>query len=125
MILTQPIFTDYHKDLKMEWITLTNTTQVDELIQLPDSQVVVIFKHSTSCGISRMVYKNFKIDIESLDGDHTKFYYLDLKAHRDVSNYIAEKLNVRHESPQMIVLKGGTVVHHDSHHRISISSIPQ
>jgi bacillithiol system protein YtxJ len=107
----------------MEWITLTNTNQIDELVQSSKDHKVVIFKHSTTCGISRIVYKNFEREVDTINTEDTRFYYLDLKMFRSVSNYISEKLKVRHESPQMIVLRNGEVIHHDSHHAISASSI--
>jgi bacillithiol system protein YtxJ len=109
----------------MEWITLSNTDQVDDLVQQSTDNTAVIFKHSTTCGISRMVYKTLQREVDSLDNDNTKYYYLDLKTYRHVSNYISEKLDVRHESPQMIIIKNGNVIHHDSHHSISASSIFQ
>jgi bacillithiol system protein YtxJ len=42
-------------------------------------------------------------------------YYLDLIAHRDISNAIAKRFEVHHESPQLLVVKNGAVVKHESH----------
>lgn len=105
----------------MEWIALIDEKQIDECIELSHENTVVIFKHSTSCGISRMVLKSFERDAQSNDNDHIQYYFLDLIKYRSVSNYIAEKLEVRHESPQLIVIKNGAVQHHSSHSNISAS----
>ena len=107
----------------MDWITLDTVEQVDAIIELSYSKQVVIFKHSTSCGISKMVLKGFQRDIDSMDVDATNFYFLDLIAFRSVSNYIADKLEVRHESPQMIIIQNGKAVHDASHNTINAASI--
>jgi bacillithiol system protein YtxJ len=106
----------------MDWNTLDSIAQVDALINESNDNKIVIFKNSTSCGISRMVLKNFQREVDSMDTDSIKFYLLDLLSYRSVSTYIAEKLDVRHESPQMIILQDGKVVHHDSHNSITASS---
>ena len=49
------------------------------------------------------------------------FYYLDLLKFRSVSNKIAEDLEIRHESPQFLVIENGVVVNHASHNNISLS----
>jgi len=107
----------------VDWITLDTVEQVDAIIELSHSKQVVIFKHSTSCGISKMVLKGFQRDIDSMDVDATNFYFLDLIAFRSVSNYIADKLEVRHESPQMIIIQNGKAVHDASHNTINATSI--
>lgn len=67
----------------------------------------VLYKHSTQCGISDGALS----EIEAFTAAHPEptFYYLDLLAHRDVSNAIAQKLGVKHESPQAIVVRDGKV----------------
>ncbi len=106
----------------MDWNVLDSISQVDTLIEKSKSNKIVIFKNSTTCGISRMVLKNFQREVDSMDTNDIEFYLLDLLSYRSVSSYIAEKLDVRHESPQMIVIQDGKVIHHDSHSRITASS---
>ena len=50
-------------------------------------------------------------------------YYLDLIANRSVSNKLSELVHVMHESPQVIVLKGGEAVYNASHMSISAQDI--
>ena len=57
--------------------------------------------------------------------DSFPIYYLDLIRFRQVSNAIAEKTSVEHQSPQLIVLKEGKVMYHASHHIISVNDIPE
>ena len=50
-------------------------------------------------------------------------YYLDLIAFRDVSNQIADRLIVIHQSPQVIVIRNESCVGSFSHNEISLESI--
>ena len=108
----------------LPWIEVNSSEDLAAAIkESQDGEKVAIFKHSTRCGVSRMVLKMFETDLKKMDFPNTKFYFLDLIAHRDVSNEIAEKLKVRHESPQLIVLQNGEVKHHSSHQSISAGKI--
>ena len=109
----------------LPWIEMNSPEDLAKAINESQQETVAIFKHSTRCGVSRMVLKMFESDLKKLDFENTKFYFLDLIAHREVSNEIADKLNVRHESPQLIVLRNNEVVHHSSHQSISAGKIKE
>ena len=115
---------DISKDEIQEvpWHPLTEHEQIEKLESESKEKCVAIFKHSTRCGISRMVLNNFERNYDLKDADH-KIYFLDLLANRDLSNRVAEKFNVRHESPQLIIVKNGEVVHHASHQSIEVESL--
>lgn len=108
---------------KVPWTDLTDKDQITVAKEESKTRVVAIFKHSTSCGISRMVLRNF--EKQYIENENVKLYFLDLRKHRDVSNAVAQKLNVRHESPQLIVLKDEKVVHHASHQVIDAEKIAE
>ena len=99
------------------WIPLTETTQLKEIIELSKDKLVVIFKHSTRCGISSGVLSKFEKATDS-NTETIAFYYLDLIKYRNISNEIAQVFNVYHQSPQVILLKNGVVVNHASHYDI-------
>jgi bacillithiol system protein YtxJ len=46
-------------------------------------------------------------------------HYLDLLNHRDISNAIAERFDVVHQSPQVVLIKDGKVIDHASHEGIN------
>jgi bacillithiol system protein YtxJ len=46
------------------------------------------------------------------------FYLLDLLNYRSLSAAIAEKFEVVHQSPQLLVFQNGVLRTHDSHHDI-------
>ncbi|MGB5981474.1 MAG: bacillithiol system redox-active protein YtxJ [Nonlabens sp.] len=106
----------------IQWDELDSIDQLDNIIKNSKIRPKVIFKHSTRCGISRMALSQFEKGYEN-DGVDAGYYLLDLLENRDVSNAVAEKLKVAHQSPQVIVLDDEKVIHNDSHHGIDIKKI--
>lgn len=103
------------------WNQLTDLGELNEIITLSQEKPVVIFKHSTRCSISRMALKQFE---SSYDLDNTITpYFLDLLNHRDVSNEIAAKFSVQHQSPQILVIKEGKSVYNASHSDIDADDL--
>ena len=88
--------------MHMNWIPLNSVEQLDLIHEVSFVKPQVIFKHSTTCSISNMAFARFE---RSAAPDTIDFYYLDLLNFRAISNSIAEKFKVHHESPQVILLK--------------------
>lgn len=105
------------KKMNKEWTILTEENQIAEIIALSNSIPVYIFKHSTTCGISAQAKENVEISFKNTDKPFL-FYYLDLLKYRSVSNEVASKLNVHHQSPQLILVHDGRVAFTTSHHKI-------
>lgn len=102
---------------ELPWIQLESMTQLENIGENSKHKTQVIYKHSSTCGISRMVLGMFT---DSYDTDlDIDLYFLTIQNHRDVSNAIEEKFAVRHESPQLLVVKNNEVVFHTSHGAIS------
>ena len=104
----------------MNWITLNDKEQLEEIIL--SNEIVVIFKHSTRCPVSSMAKRSLEYD-KDLIPENLKFYYLDLIANRNISNTIAETWNVRHESPQILIVQGNTCLYDVSHSDIDMEEI--
>jgi bacillithiol system protein YtxJ len=98
---------------KVAWIPLETLGQLDEIVQESFEKPVLIFKHSTRCSISRFALKRFENEFELQEKVIT--YFLDLLNYREISNEIAVKFGVQHQSPQVLLIKEGKVVYHDSH----------
>ncbi|WP_411768834.1 bacillithiol system redox-active protein YtxJ [Winogradskyella sp. A3E31] len=98
----------------LPWIPLTSKDQLDNIAEKSKTKTQVIFKHSTRCGISRMVMNQF-ISMYDLDINTIDLYYLDLLSYRDVSDEVGYKFQVMHQSPQLLVIKNGATVTHASH----------
>jgi bacillithiol system protein YtxJ len=98
---------------KINWIELTDLGQLNEIMELSHQQPVAIFKHSTRCSISRMALKQFENEFD-LEGSVTP-YFLDLINYRDISNEIATRFEVYHQSPQLLLIKEGKSIYDASH----------
>lgn len=101
---------------RLDWISLTDLSQLEEAVDISIHRKVLIFKHSTRCGISSMVLRQFEKTFQP--DEHSVLYFLDLLRHRDISNAIAERFNVTHQSPQILVIENGSCTRHASHHQI-------
>jgi bacillithiol system protein YtxJ len=107
---------------KINWIPLIESSQISEMIKQSSIKPALIFKHSTRCGVSRMALKGFEKEFD-IDKSLIDLYFLDLLKFRSLSNEISEKLNVTHQSPQIILVKNSEVVYHDSHYSISVNKV--
>ena len=106
---------------KINWIPLTDLGQLDAIVALSNEKPVVIFKHSTRCSVSRMALKQFE---NEYDLDNTvAVYFLDLLEYRAVSNEIASRFNVYHQSPQLLLIKDGKSVYDVSHSDIDAGEL--
>jgi bacillithiol system protein YtxJ len=104
----------------MGWIVLETPSQLHQIRSESHQRPQLIFKHSTRCNISstakaRLERAGFPVGID--------FYFLDLIAHRSISNQIAEDFHVFHESPQVILIKDGECIYDESHLGISMDAI--
>jgi|SRR6478735_9147121 len=101
---------------KINWIPLQFVGQLDEIVAVSDQKPAVIFKHSTRCSISRFALKQFENEY-ALE-DKVDAYFLDLLEYRDISNEIASRFGVYHQSPQLLLIKNGQSVYDASHDAI-------
>jgi bacillithiol system protein YtxJ len=102
----------------MAWIHLNSIEELYNAIEKSEIKPQLFFKHSTRCIISKMVLQAFEQsgvhEMISVD-----FYLLDLLNYRNISNEIADRLNVFHQSPQAILLNKKEVVYSQTHERIN------
>ena len=106
----------------VNWINLTNLDEITDIKTLSTSESIFIFKHSTRCGISRIVKKQFE-KLLLPNNNNVKVYYLDLLKYRNVSDAVSEVFQVKHESPQLLIIRNGVAVKHASHYDITTISI--
>jgi bacillithiol system protein YtxJ len=87
---------------------LADTKALDNLLDNSKRRPVVIFKHSNSCPISAAAYR----EMEQLDNE---VVLVEVQSAREVSRELADITGIRHESPQVIVLRNGKAVWNASH----------
>ena len=106
----------------MNWHPLHDEKTLAEIKAESFTKPVVIFKHSTRCSISSMALNRLE---RSEVPEGVSFYMLDLIRYRDISNKIAEDFGVRHESPQVLLIRGGECVYDESHGSIHMADIAE
>jgi bacillithiol system protein YtxJ len=106
----------------VNWIPLESEQQLDVIAARSKTIPCVIFKHSTTCEISAMAKRRLetKWDFEAKEVEP---YYLDLLRFRPVSREIAEKFQVHHESPQILLIHNGECIYDASHLDITVTEL--
>ena len=104
----------------MNWKILTTEEQLSEVFEQSHAKPQVIFKHSTRCSVSSVI--KTRLEKSSVPAD-IDFHYLDLIAHRCLSNKIAKELDVHHESPQVLLIQNGKCIFDESHLVIRMEDI--
>ena len=104
------------------WHNLTSLDQLNEWIEKSNDTPVLLFKHSTRCPVSMMAKKRLESDWNFTQQELSPVY-LDLIAYRTVSNEIAERFDVVHQSPQVLLIKNRKCVYHASHEGIEVQKI--
>ena len=104
----------------MNWKEFTSEEGLVEITKRSTEKPQVIFKHSTRCSISSMAKNRLERADEPQGID---FNYLDLIAHRNISVKIADTFDVKHESPQILIIKDGICIYDESHSAINMDEI--
>ena len=106
--------------IMVNWQPLESTAQIDQLIEESRQRPCLIFKHSTRCSIS-FIAKHRLEGSWDIPAEELTPYYLDLVAHRNISNLVADHFHVRHESPQLLLIRDGRCIFDASHLDISVA----
>jgi bacillithiol system protein YtxJ len=104
----------------MNWQALIDIEQLESIKAASFTTPQVIFKHSTTCSISRMALDRFE---RAAAPENVDFHYLDLLKYRPISAAIAEKFQVFHESPQVLLIKQGECIYDESHYGIMMDEL--
>ena len=104
----------------MNWIPLNADNQIELIRETSFNKPQLIFKHSTTCSISKMAFSRFE---RAEAPDTIDYYYLDLLNYRQISTAVGEKFQVHHESPQVLLIKNGECVYDESHYGIMMDEV--
>jgi len=99
---------------------IDNDTDIDALLA---EETVMIFKHSTACPVSWAAH----MQMMKFADEHSGFpiSMVPVIQARQASNRIAEQTGIRHESPQVILMRAGKVVSSLSHGSITLAQLKQ
>ncbi len=104
---------------------LTPLTTIDELdaaLAASSTRPIVIFKHSATCGTSALAAEEID-DLLAHGALPADIYLVRIQGARAVSNEIERRLRVRHESPQVLLIRDGQVMWSATHYRVTAAAI--
>jgi bacillithiol system protein YtxJ len=107
----------------MKWIPLTHPEDLAAVNAASQERRVLIFKHSTRCGLSALALDRLEREWKSKDDSGFTVYFIDLWKDRDVSNAVEALYGIRHESPQALVIDAGACAYTDSHSGIRYTKL--
>ena len=104
------------------WNNMTSEDEMEQALKASNSRPQIVFKHSSSCGISFFAKRSLDTP-ELLENEEIDLHLIDVIRARSVSMAFAERMGIRHESPQIFVLKNGKVQWHDSHNSVNAKNV--
>ena len=96
--------------------------ELDRAIVESSHRPLLLFKHSYSCGVSAEALDELLAHLAE-KRDDARYAMVTVQTHREVSNAIAAKLGVRHETPQALLVRHGRVVWSASHFRVNADAL--
>ncbi|GAB3804455.1 bacillithiol system redox-active protein YtxJ [Virgibacillus kimchii] len=107
-----------------EYKELHDNKEWEQVWEGSTEKPVLLFKHSTTCPISARAHEQYQQFLESADRNMDS-YLVKVIEDRPVSNQIAEETKVKHESPQLFLIRDKEVLWHTSHSEITVENIEE
>lgn len=102
--------------------SIRDLAHLESLVAGSFDRPLVIFKHSLSCGTSHQAYDEIQDHLAAGAHDAT-YVMLTVQAQRDLSDAVARHFSVRHETPQVLVIRDGAVAWTASHFRVTATAV--
>lgn len=104
------------------FIPVTTEAELEEALASSHDRPVLFFKHSQTCGLSAQAFDELDAWLaEATDEPHV--YIVTVQTHRHLSNELAKRFGVRHETPQVLLVRSGQVVWHGAHFRVTSRTV--
>ncbi len=107
----------------MNWNHLNSMDDLERAVEMSKRQKVMLFKHSTRCSISAAALNRVERNWKKEDSEKVVPFFLDLIKNRDISNAIAARFGIEHQSPQVLVIENQTCIYQASHQAINYQEI--
>ena len=101
---------------------LQGLDELDRVLAASGDRPLLLFKHSRTCGTSAEALDELVAHMDEGRAD-ASYAMVTVQTHRDVSNAVARKLGVRHETPQALLVLDGRVVWSASHFRVTATAL--
>jgi len=105
-------------------MTLRGVHELDQALSDSHIRPVLFFKHSHTCGVSAEALDELRSHIDGqVSSSLAQYAMVTVQTHRELSNAITERLGVRHETPQVILVRDGRVLWSASHFRVNVAEL--
>lgn len=104
-------------EIREMWNSISGNEDLQTILERSAKHPQLIYKHSPSCSVSFIAKQELDSNVQELNKS-VDLYLVNVIQERAVSNMVAQELGIRHESPQVILLKDGKVVWEGSHWQV-------
>jgi bacillithiol system protein YtxJ len=102
---------------------LSSMADVEGLLAASAGRPVLIFKHSTACGLSAMAHEQFVSYLSTAEAGEVEHGLVRVIEERPVSQALAGAVGVVHQSPQALLIRNGKAVWNASHSAITAGAL--
>lgn len=127
-IVSKRALADSERLLSGQIVEIYKTGDWEEALRRSEDHPVLILKHSTTCPVSARAYREFAAFVSANAANPVQdmeYRMVNVIESRPLSRRIAEETEIRHESPQVLLLSEGRVLHHASHSKITKKKLLQ
>ncbi|MCH9649604.1 MAG: bacillithiol system redox-active protein YtxJ [Deltaproteobacteria bacterium] len=104
---------------------MTTMEELQETLEKSQQRPQLIFKHSLTCPVSSAADKAVRSYLEEEPSEAIDYWWIAVQRSRPVSKEVERVLEVRHESPQVLLVSGGKAVWNDSHFSITAAALTE
>jgi bacillithiol system protein YtxJ len=84
---------------------ITTEAEWEQALNASGDKPLLVLKHSTRCPVSTAALEEYEAYLQDQPAEGVDYVLVKVVEARPVSNKIAEDLGVKHESPQMLLVK--------------------
>ncbi len=103
------------------WNRPNSTKEIDAMFE-EGSGVHIIYKHSFACSVCIFTMNSLERELDAISGFGTP-HFIDVREQRSLSDRVAERSGVRHESPQVVIIRDGQAFWTASHGEVRSDSV--
>lgn len=108
---------------RMDLSELTTEDQLAAVFERSAERRQLIFKHSSTCPISGTAHSQMRDYLARTPAENVDYSMIVVQNHRPLSNQVAQRLDVRHESPQVLLVRDGAATWTASHFDITTAAL--
>ncbi|UJF35913.1 bacillithiol system redox-active protein YtxJ [Paenibacillus hexagrammi] len=105
------------------WKELTTLEEWQEVLDRSSEKPTVVLKHSTACPVSASALEEYDEYLAEGPNSEVDYYLVKVIESRPVSNQIAEDLQIKHASPQILYFKNKESIWNTSHWSVTTKHI--